>query len=53
VLLGAKKGALLSPRGAQVGQEDRTMSNCCIKEKKEERKTRGLEGAPNWTPRGL
>jgi hypothetical protein len=45
VLLGAEKGALLNPRGAQVGQEDRTMSNCFIKERKEERKTRGPKGA--------
>ena len=53
--LGAEKRALLSPRGAQVGQEDRTMSNCCIKEKKEERKTRGLRGAwkgPYLDPKG-
>jgi hypothetical protein len=45
--LGAEKGALLSPRGAQVGQKDKTMSNCCIKERKEERKTRDPRGV--WT----
>jgi hypothetical protein len=39
--LGAKKEALLSPIGAQVAQEDRTMSNCCIKERKEEEKNEG------------
>jgi hypothetical protein len=44
----AEKGALLSPRGAQVGQEDRTISNCCIEERKEKRKMRG----PTLTPRG-
>jgi hypothetical protein len=41
--------------GAQVGQEDRTMSNCCIKERKEERKTRGPRGAwkePYLDPKG-
>jgi hypothetical protein len=43
-VLRAEKGALLSPKGAQVGQDDRTMSNFCIKERKEERKTRGPRG---------
>jgi hypothetical protein len=53
--LEAKKGTLLSPRGAQVGQEDRTMSNYCIKERKEERKMRGPRGAwkgPYLDPKG-
>jgi hypothetical protein len=34
VTLGAQKWALLSPRGAQGGQKDRTRSNWCIKERK-------------------
>jgi hypothetical protein len=41
--------------GAQVGQEDRTMSNCCIKERKEKIKTRGPRGAwkgPYLDPQG-
>jgi hypothetical protein len=47
--------ALLSPRGAQVGQEGRTMSNCCIKEMKEVRRMRGPMGAwkgPYLDPKG-
>jgi hypothetical protein len=53
--LGVNKGALLSPKGAQVGQEDRIMFNCCIKERKEERKMRGLRGTwkgPYLDPKG-
>jgi hypothetical protein len=52
---GAKKGALLSPRGAQVGQENITISNCCTKERKEERKMRGPKGTwkgPYLGPKG-
>jgi hypothetical protein len=53
--LRSRKRALLSPRGAQIGQEDRTMSNCCIKESKEERRMRGPRGAwkgPYLDPKG-
>jgi hypothetical protein len=50
--LGARKGALLGPRGTLETLEDRTMSNCCIKEKKEERKMRGAREGPYLDPKG-
>jgi hypothetical protein len=53
--LRSQKRGLTQSQGAQVGQEDKPMSNCCIKERKEERKTRGPRGAwkgPYLDPKG-
>jgi hypothetical protein len=43
--LRSQKRPPLNPRVAKVSQEDTKMYNCCIKERKEERKMRGPRGA--------